>query len=67
MRVFNCEGEVVSSAEVIVAGIGRTITDAQGLARFFVPDESYYAVVVAYPCHREVLYEEALNPEAGYT
>ena len=67
LRVFNREGEAVSGAEVIVAGIGRTMTDAQGRARFFVPDEAYYSVVVAYPGHREVLYEEVLTPGVGYT
>ena len=67
LRVFNRKGEAVSGAEVIVAGIGRTTTDAQGLARFFVPDEAYYAVVVAYPGHSEILYDEALTPGASYT
>ena len=67
LRVFNREGEAVSSAEVIVAGVGRTTTDAQGRARFFVPYEAYYAVIVAYPGHREILYEEVLTPGAAYT
>ncbi len=67
LRVFNREGEAVSGAQVIVAGIGRTMTDAQGRARFFVPDEAYYAVIVAYPGHREILYEEVLTPGAAYT
>ena len=67
LRVFNREGEAVGGAEIIVAGIGRTTTDAQGRARFFVPDEAYYAVVIAYPGHREILYEEVLTPGAGYT
>ena len=67
LRVLNREGEAVSGAEVTVAGIGRTRTDAQGQARFFVPDEAYYAVVVAYPGHREILYEEMLTPGARYT
>ena len=67
LRVFNREGEAVSGAEVTVAGIGRTTTDAHGLARFFVPDEAYYAVVITYPGHREILYEEVLIPGAGYT
>ncbi len=67
LRVFDRAGKAVSGAEVIVAGVGRTRTDAQGRARFFVPYEAYYAVIVAYPGHREVLYEEVLTPGAGYT
>ena len=67
LRVFNREGEAVGGAEIIVAGIGRTTTDAQGRGRFFVPEEAYYAVIVAYPGHREILYEEVLTPGAGYT
>lgn len=46
------KGRGVSGAEVIVAGIGRTMIDAQSLARFFVPDDAYYAVAVKYPGHR---------------
>ena len=67
VRVLNREGEAVSGAEVIVAGLGRTTTDAQGRARFFVPGEAYYAVIVSYPGHREILYEEVLTPGADYT
>ena len=67
LRVFNREGQAVSGAEVIVAGIGRAMTDARGMARFFVPYEAYYAVVVTYPGHSEILYEEVLTPGASYT
>ena len=55
-------------AEVIVAGIGlhRRPTPKAGPGSF-VPDEAYYAVIVAYPGHREILYGEVLTPGAGYT
>ena len=67
LRIFGRDGAPVSGAQVAVAGIGRTTTNALGDARFPVPGESYYAVTVTYPGHHEVLYEEVLTPGGRYT
>ena len=66
VKVFDRDGQLVSGAEVNVAGLGRTKTDRNGVARFFVPNESYYAMVVRYPGHQEVLYEEVLAPRVNF-
>ncbi|MCH9035883.1 MAG: LicD family protein [Chloroflexi bacterium] len=66
IRVFDREGEPVNGAEVVVVGVGRSRTNKQGYARFYVPDEYFYAVIVTYDDHEEVLYEEVLTPGATY-
>ena len=65
-RVLDREGEPVHGAEVVVAGVGRSRTNKQGYARFYVPDEYYYAVIVRYDGHEEVLYLEVLTPGGTY-
>ncbi len=67
LRIFGRDGAPVRGAQVVVAGIGRTTTNAQGDTRFPVPGESYYAVTVTYPGHHEILYEEVLTPGGRYT
>ena len=66
IRVLDCEGEPVKGAEVVVVGVGRSRTNKQGYARFYVPDEYFYAVIVRYDDHEEILYEEVLTPGATY-
>jgi len=65
-RVLDREGEPVHGAEVVVTGVGRSKTNKQGYARFYVPDEYYYAVIVRYDGHEEVLYLEVLTPGGTY-
>ncbi|MEE8443335.1 MAG: LicD family protein [Dehalococcoidia bacterium] len=65
-RILDHEGEPVNDAEVVVVGIGRSMTNNQGYARFYVPDKSFYAVIVRYDGHEEVLYEEVLTPGETY-
>lgn len=66
LRVLDGEGEPVQGAEVIIAGVGRSRTNRQGYARFYVPDEYFYAVTVRYGGHEEVLYSEVLTPGGTY-
>lgn len=66
VRVYDRDGALVRGARVRVVGVGETAANAQGLARFPVPAEDYYAVTVAYPGHNEVLYMETLKPGTNY-
>ena len=66
LQVFDRDGSPVAGAEVAVAGLGRSRTDAQGTARLYVPGFACYAMTVTYPGHRELLYEEFLTPNAAY-
>ncbi len=65
-RVLDREGKPVNGAEVVVVGVGRSRTNKQGYARFYVPDEHFYAVIVRYDNHEEVLYQEVLTPGGTY-
>jgi len=65
-RVLDREGKPVNGAEVVVVGVGRSRTNKQGYARFYVPDECFYAVIVRYDNHEEVLYLEVLTPGGTY-
>ena len=66
VKIFNRDGQLVSGAEVIVAGLGRSKTDRHGMARFYIPHEATYAVVIRYKGHEEVLYLEWLIPRTNY-
>ena len=66
IRIIDHEGKPVNAAEVVITGVDRLKTNKQGYVRLYVPDENYYAVVVRYGNHEEVLYNEVLTPGAGY-
>ena len=66
LRVLDRNGDPVHGAEVVVVGVGRSRTNTQGYARFYVPEEYYYAVIVRYGEHEEVLYTEVLTPGGTY-
>ena len=66
VKVFDRDGQSVSGAEVRVTGLGRFKTDKYGVARFHVPNEATYAVVIRYKRHEEILYLEWLIPSNNY-
>jgi len=66
VKIFDRGGQLVKGAEVLVAGLGRSKTDRQGVARFFVPHTACYAMVIRYGEHQELLYEEYLSPKTNY-
>lgn len=66
IRVFNRAAHPVARAEVRVAGIGTSFTNAEGYARVYVHDAAYFAVSISFRDHYEVLYEEVLEPGENY-
>jgi hypothetical protein len=66
VKIFDRDGLLVSGAEVIVAGLGRSKTNRQGVARFYIPNEAFYAMMIRYEGHQEVLYEELLAPRTNF-
>ena len=66
LRVLDDAGNPVAGADVVVAGLGRSKTNKQGYARFYLPCDDWYALVVRYAHHEEVLYEEKMTPGATY-
>ena len=60
VRVLDQHAEPVHGALVRVAGLGRIRTNEQGYAKFHLPDDKWYALVISHDLHEEVLYQERL-------
>ena len=61
IRVLDERGRAVPDAEVRLVGIGRFTSGHDGIAQVVVPDAGWYALVVRYPGHEQVLYMEELR------
>lgn len=66
LRVLDDGGNPVAGADVVVAGLSRSKTNRRGYASFYLPTDDFYALVVRYGNHEEVLYEEKLTPGETY-
>lgn len=62
IRVLDADGGPVAGAKIIVAGWGAYGTNRAGYARFFVPHDDVYALIIKVGDREEVLYEEQLEP-----
>ncbi len=66
LRVLDDADNPVPGADVVVAGLSRSKTNKQGYARFYLPCDDFYALVIRYGDHEEVLYQEKMTPGATY-
>ena len=66
LKVLGHDGNPVAGAEVVVAGLNRTKTNKKGVARFYLPRDWFYALVIRHDGHEEVLYEEKMGPGGKY-
>ena len=66
LRVLDHDGRPVAGAEVVVTGLNRSRTNKQGYATFYLPRDYYYAIVIRFGDHEEVLYEETIGPGKTY-
>ena len=66
LLVLDLDGAPVAGAEVLIAGLSRSKTNKKGIARFYLPGPSHYAVALSARGREEVLYEEALAPGGQY-
>ena len=66
LRVLDERGAPRPGAEVKLVGWGSYETDGEGYARFYLPADDVYALVVADGGREEVLYEEQLEPGKTY-
>jgi hypothetical protein len=66
VRVLDQAGQPVSSAEVMVAGLGSYQTNEQGYATIALPGGDWYALIIKYGDHEEVLYQEKLAKGESY-
>jgi hypothetical protein len=66
LRVLDDNGTPLPGAEVRVVSLGRYRTNRAGYARFYLPTDDIYALVLRHDLHEEVLYEERLEPGKTY-
>ena len=66
IQILNSNMEPIKKMEVTVVGIGQGTTDQHGYAKFYLPNEDYYAMTVGSGKEREILYEEILKPGREY-
>ena len=65
-RVLDDGGRPVPDAEIRLVGVGRFTSGRDGSAQVVVPGAGWYALVVRYPGHEQVLYMEELEPDRSY-
>ena len=66
VRVLDDADKPVAGADVVVTGLSPSKTNKHGYARLYLPCDDWYALVVGYGNHEEVLYEEKMTPGATY-
>ena len=67
LRVLDNENEPVFGAKVRIAGVGRFTTNKLGYTKLNLPADGWYALVIKYNNHEEVLYMEKMNQDQTYT
>ena len=66
VQVLDQQGQLVSGAQILVVGIGVSRASKQGITRLYIPRVDYYALVVTFDNHRDVLYMEKVSPGQNY-
>ena len=66
IKVLDSDGKPVSEAEVTITGLGPAITNRRGYAKFYIPYDYIYSLVIRYDGHEEVLYQEHISPRKKY-
>ena len=57
---------MVRGAEVSVVGLAEASTNDDGYVEFGLPYKDFYALVIKFDDHEEILYQELLSPGASY-
>ena len=66
LRVLDADDNPVANADVMTVGLSRTKTNKQGYARLYLPADDFYALLIKYGNHEELLYEEPMTPGGTY-
>jgi len=66
LRVLDHESKPVVGAEIRIAGVGRSRTNRLGYTKFYLPCDDWYALVIKYDEHEEVLYQEKMTRRQTY-
>ncbi len=66
LRILDLDEKPISNAEVTVAGVGRFRSNKKGYAKFSLPCDDWYALIISHDEHEEVLYMEKLAQGKTY-
>ena len=66
LRILDQRDRLVRGAEVTVVGLAETSTDDDGYVEFGLPYQDFYALVIKFDNHAEILYQELMSPGASY-
>ena len=66
IRVLDHKSKPVFGAEVRIAGVGCSRTNKLGYTKFYLPSDGWYALVIKYGSHEEVLYQEKMIRDQTY-
>ena len=66
VRVLDQRNELVRGAKVSVVGLAEASTNDDGYVEFGLPYKDFYALVIKFDDHEEILYQELLSPGASY-
>jgi len=66
IRILDIEGIPVHNADVVVVGVNHSKTGKDGYARFYLPADGFYALVIRFNGFEEVLYEEVMGFGKSY-
>jgi hypothetical protein len=66
VRVLNQKDEIVKGAQVFVVGLAEESTNDDGSVEFRLPYDDFYAMVIKFDDHEEILYQELLSLGKSY-
>ncbi|MCH7744523.1 MAG: LicD family protein [Chloroflexi bacterium] len=67
VRILGQRDELVRGAEVSLVGVADASTDDDGYVEFYLPyEKDFYALVIKFDGHEEILYQELMVPGMSY-
>lgn len=66
VRVLDQRDELVRGADVSIVGLADASTNDEGYVEFSLPYKDFYAVVIKFDDHEEILYQELMSPGVSY-
>lgn len=66
IKVLDSAGKPVTGAKVAIAGLGHSMTNKKGYAKFYIPYNYMYSLIISYDDHEEILYQENISPRKTY-
>ena len=66
LRILDHRDKLVRGAQVTVVGLAEVSTNDEGNVEFDLPYHDFYALVIKFNNHEEILYQELMSPGASY-